>query len=160
MQLKVVGYVGITIYFPCSIDPTKSKCVLDRPLGSVKLVRLSIRVYVDRTPWDLLADAGSKPWLVAQAMDGETADLDSGSAALYRSMAQISRKAAPEDEEDEFLIRAPGDKPPLQSKTPVDLEEDDEPLAEDLFHKKDPMSQYLLQQRKDEAKEKQNRHEK
>ena len=120
---------------------------------------LKISFPLDRSPWEDAADAGSKPWLVAQAMDDSSGDASAeGSAALYRSMASASIKEETETGGDTFHVRnrnydADG------SKRMSALDSDDEELPEDLFHKKDAMSSYLLQQRREEAKERLERQE-
>jgi hypothetical protein len=157
--LKIIGYTDVSVYFPCAIIPQDSKCILSKPPGSVKLVSLKIYLFIDRTPWSGICDAGSKPWLVAQAMNVDSADLDSGSSALYRSLVSQSQTQTDDNDVDVFHVRKPGDIP-KKRLTEIDLEDDDEVLAEDKFHKKDAMSQYILQQRKEESKEKHDRHAK
>ncbi len=139
------------IYFPCAISAASVTCELKRPIGAVKTVLVVIRYPIDRTPWDDAPDAGSKPWLVAQAMNSDTVELDAGNAALYQNL--VARKKAEEEQEDTFHKRG-------YQVTHKSAESDDEELPEDRFHKKDAMSSYLLQQRADESKEKRERHEK
>ena len=131
--------------------------MISKPPGSVKLVSLKMLLFIDRTPWGIACDAGSKPWLVAQAMNSDNADLDSGSSLLYRNLVSQLPTLVDENDVDVFHVRKAGDIP-KKRLTEIDLEEDSEELAEDKFHKKDAMSQYILQQRKEESKEKQDRH--
>lgn len=139
--------------------PPTATVHLARPEGAIKMAHLKISFPIDRSPWEDAADAGSKPWLVAQAMNDSGGDASAeGSAALYRSMANATIKEDSDTVGDAFHVRnrnyeAGG------SKLSSALDSDDEELPEDMFHKKDAMSSYLLQQRKEEAKERLERQE-
>lgn len=150
------GYTAVSIYFPCAIVPPTSTIRLERPAGAIKVAVLKIKLPIDRCPWEDAADAGSKTWLLAQAMDDSAAAIDSN-AELYKHMAQDSAKAKENDSStDNFHVKNRNyDSNGTKRVSTVDS--DDEELPEDLFHKKDAMSSYLLQQRKEEAREREKR---
>lgn len=143
------------MYFPCAVSPPECSCQLERPAGAVKTATLKVHFPIDRNPWEAFADPGSKPWLMSQAMNGDSEDLESGSVALYRNLAHASVRALEENstqDNKDITTKA--------NKSGHSIESEDEELPEDKFHRKDAMSSYILQQRKDDAKEKQDRHEK
>lgn len=140
------------MYFPCAIVPPTTTVRLHRPEGAIKMAEVRITLPVDRTPWEEAADAGSKTWLMAQAMD----DSNDGNTALYRSMVNSAVVKDNEHSADHFHVRNRNYDPNGPHATE---DSDDEELPEDVFHKKDAMSSYLLQQRKEEAKERDKRSE-
>lgn len=147
-------------YFPCAIIPSSCSWTLQTPPGAIKKRLLEIHFPIDRSEWDVAPDAGSKPWLIAQAMD--TDDGTTSDANIYRNLVSRQQQAAQEAQEDVFHVRLSKD-PPRQPK-PKNVstfeDSDDEELPEDRFHKNDAMSSYLLQQRKDEKREKHMKYEK
>jgi hypothetical protein len=158
--LAVKGYHSVSQYFPCAIIPSSCSWSLRAPPGAIKKRLLEILFPIDRSDWDVAPDAGSKPWLIAQAID--TDDGSTSDASIYRSLVNRQQQANEGVAEDVFHVRLSKD-PPKQSKPKPSStyeDSDDEELPEDRFHKKDAMSSYLLQQRKDEKKEKHLKYEK
>ena len=133
--------------------PPSASFKLERVEGAIKNAVLTFHLPIDRTPWNENADAGSRTWLVAQAMD----DTGNGVSNTYSYMANESTRLRQDAGDDNFHVRNYDEAD--RSKRLSALDSDDEELPEDKFHRKDAMSSYILQQRKDEAKEKQQRHE-
>lgn len=130
------------------------------PPGAIKKRLLEVLFPIDRSDWDIAPDAGSKPWLIAQAIDTE--DASNSDASIYRSLINRQQQVNEGAVDDVFHKRLSKD-PPKQSRKKASStyeDSDDEELPEDIFHKKDAMSSYLLQQRKEEKKEKHLKYEK
>lgn len=94
LQIRILGYKPVTLYFPCAVLPQKLTSRLTRAVGATtKTLRLLIRCPLDRRHevevpethahyklmknhivqnWDGLVngDPGSRLWLVAAALDG------------------------------------------------------------------------------------------
>lgn len=124
---------------------------------------------IDRSPWENGADAGSKPWLIAQALsegadstdclavydlEKRTPCLNSDSDVLHTDNTVSNND---DFDEDRFHIKLPSN---VDQYTGVKLDEEEEELPEDRFHKKDAASSYLISQREQAVKDKWAKHEK
>jgi len=71
--VKLPSYKQLNLFLPYVVTPSSAKCTLTHPEGSVRTVIFCVSIDVDRTPVDscTLPDAGSKPWLLAHALNGE-----------------------------------------------------------------------------------------
>jgi hypothetical protein len=129
----IKGYLGISLYFPCAIVPSTAFYRLQRPEGAIQRAVLSVVFPLDRAPWEDAADAGSKTWLVAQAMDDDSNALSSspsargGAAALYRTLAKDSirsKENANSDNGDSFHIRNYASKGDKRLETQLDSDDE------------------------------------
>jgi len=159
VQLKLPAYHNLILYFPCCVLPDTTTCVLTPPPGAVRTVTLRICVDVDHRPWESCgADAGSKAWRVTQALCGES--LYSSS---YTDISEREREKEREREreniveDDVFHVRPKGETADSYRSL---VEEEEEELPEDRFHKKDASSNYILSQREKEVNEKREKHAK
>lgn len=133
-------------------------------------MEISLFAAIDRSPWGNGADAGSKPWLIAQALSerAESTDclgvydfeksatcLDPNSNVLHAD--NIMSNNDDTFAEDRFHIKLPSN---VDQYTGVKLHEEEEELPEDRFHKKDAASSYLINQREQAVKDKWAKHEK
>jgi hypothetical protein len=132
-------------------------------------VEICLHAAIDRSPWENVADAGSKPWLIAQALS-ERADrtdclgvydfekstpcLSSDSDDLHTDNTISNDEGF---DEDRFHIKLPSN---VDQYTGVKLDEEEEELPEDRFHKKDAASSYIISQREQAVKDKWAKHEK
>jgi len=183
LHVKVPGHKLVSVYLPLAILPAQTTCSLSRPEGFARLILLTIVMPVDSTPWDVAADAGSKPWLVAQALQGEddtsvmynpyapssASSLSSNSRSGAASSGGGKRGETPQGEdgeetlpEERFHLKLPSN---VDQYTGVEREEgasleDDFDLPEDRFHRKDAQSSHLISQREASVKEKWAKHEK
>mmetsp|Transcript_24890 Transcript_24890/g.41478 ORF Transcript_24890/g.41478 Transcript_24890/m.41478 type:complete len:714 (-) Transcript_24890:90-2231(-) len=74
VHIKLPGYKKVICHLACAIQPACSYYTLQRPYeGCVSKVALELLLRIDARSWDEHADAGSKPWLMAQALS-TTAD--------------------------------------------------------------------------------------
>jgi hypothetical protein len=91
MQVKVPGFKLVSMYFPCAVAPPTATSTSRRPDGFVQRLEYCFHVQVDRMPWDAQVDAGSKPWLVAQALtmdEGASSRSSSSSAGCSSNSRQ------------------------------------------------------------------------
>lgn len=69
LHLKIIGYKKYTIYLCCAINPIASYYNICRPFdGCLSQLQLQIVLLVDTRPFETVTDAGSKTWLLAQAL--------------------------------------------------------------------------------------------
>jgi len=114
VSMKFPGYKSVTLYLACVVQPNTSFYTLRRPYeGCLSAVQVQVVLCVDHADWAESADAGSKAWLLSQALgDGE--ENPYGLSSNHRSTTHTTTSktnTADNDEDDE-----------------------DEPLAEDKFH--------------------------
>lgn len=181
LQIKAPGFKMVSLYFPCAVDAPTATSTIRRPEGYVQRLEYCLYVEVDRNHWDAQVDAGSKPWLVAQALSsddgtsGGTAGEDDvsiyGGAKVravrsddegcdeFRRGLDGDGKVREEDDlpEDRFHINLPKS---VDQYTGVQLDSANDELPEDRFHKKDASSQFLINQREQGIKDKWAKHDK
>lgn len=132
---------------------------LDRQENSLTLSAL-----IDKRWDDQVADQGSAPWLLAQALNDEADEsvkLESSTPPQKQQQQQQSKSLA-----DMFHLAMPlsghNDRggsaqthnSMMQRATQWDPVDEDEELPEDRFHRKDMMSMHILEQRKMERVQK------
>jgi len=83
LNLKIIGYKKYTIYLCCAINPIASYYNICRPFdGCLSQLQLQIVLLVDNRPFETVTDAGSKTWLLAQALSNSNSigdrDYDGG----------------------------------------------------------------------------------
>ena len=185
LSVKLPGHRLATLFLPCAVLPCGVRCSLRRKEGYAQRLELRIGMPVDRQPWHAGPDAGSKQWLVTNALrsggDDEAAFNPYDSSAVEAAAAEdaaaasasAAAKAAAADErlaEDRFHIRLPSNVDPYTGQR-LDggaakgsgsggAELDDVELPEDRFHRKDAASQFIIQQREQAVKEKWDKHAK
>mmetsp|Transcript_3380 Transcript_3380/g.6130 ORF Transcript_3380/g.6130 Transcript_3380/m.6130 type:complete len:629 (+) Transcript_3380:65-1951(+) len=162
--VSVKGYKTVSLPLPTPVLPpsalqssetgVQTYSVIRPVEGYTRLVQLRIGMAVDTADWSAGPDPGSKPWLIAEALGG-------GEARRVTKKVEIDENtdtnALPEDK---FHINLPDD---VDQYTGVPLERDDkdnEVFAEDKFHKADASSQYIIEQREKDIREKWEKHAK
>lgn len=143
---------------PCAIVPSEVSCELKRPEGTTRLIELRVKLPVEEKSEDVEPDAGSKQWLMADALRGDN------DASAYDIIDDSSKNNNNNGEvqdddtmqEDKFRILPDN----VDAYTGLPLEEDDDVLPEDKWHKKDAQSLFHINQREDSIKEKWEKHEK
>jgi hypothetical protein len=76
VTVKAPGYKKIAVHLACAVKPAESYYTLRRPYeGCVSAVTIQLVLMVDHADWAEEADAGSKTWLLMQALG---ADSDGG----------------------------------------------------------------------------------
>jgi hypothetical protein len=160
-DLKIPGYLPCNFYFPCamavsSLSPQSPvKSVLHRLAGYTQVVELIVIVPIDLNSWNSFADPGSKPWLIAEALNSEDDRPSASSSAQLKSSATVDKGEYPEDK---FHIKLPDD---VDKYTGVKLPSGhDDEFPEDRFHRQDAISQYIIDQREKDIKAKWEKHEK
>lgn len=177
--IKLPQYKKFIGYFPVCIQPTHSFYRVSLVEGFVSKKRIEIILPLDLQSWDDQPDAGSKPWLLAQALNYDENNTntinDAGDASNpYGSMRHVKTAAAAaatgalDDNqaypEDKFHLNLPPDVDPYTgvkydgASTGEQL--DDLELPEDRFHKKDAASNYIINQREQAKKDKWEKYEK
>lgn len=144
---------------PCAIVPSGVSCELKRPEGSTRLIELRVKLPVEERSEDELPDAGSKQWLMADALrgDGDTSAYDLIDVSSKKNGdGIISDDDTDAMQEDKFRILPDN----VDAYTGLPLEEEDDTLPEDRWHKKDAQSLFHINQREDAIKEKWEKHEK
>jgi hypothetical protein len=180
-QLKIPSFKAISVYFPCAMLPTTAVCVIRRPEGFIQRIELCLSIEIDRSAWDAKLDVGSKPWLVAQALNTSHQHVHSHNGDYNECMSVYGESErgelssdglknaggvngdnsdVREDEilpEDKFHLKLPAN---VDKYTGAKLDEDDAELPEDRFHKRDASSQYLINLREQGVKDKWAKYEK
>jgi len=114
VTMKLPGHRKVTVHLACVVQPSMSYYTLRRPYeGCLSSVQVQVVLLVDHADWAETADAGSKAWLLSQALSGS----DSAGA-----------------EENPYGISATASKTRTATSTAADEDDDDERLAEDKFH--------------------------
>lgn len=164
-SIKIPGYKLYQAYLCCAINPVESHYFIRSVEGYVSLKKMFLVLQIDFSSWSEQIDAGSKPWLLSQAIS------EDAQSNPYACDGDKFRKATQGDDnhnsessefaEDKFHIRLPSNVDPY---TGVKLEDngtniDDWELPEDRFHKKDAGSSYLLSQREQAKKDKWEKYE-
>ena len=131
------------VCFPFGVLPHTATCVIyqlqDQELSHI----ISLRVDVEHfDPSKASPDPGSKQWLLAQALTGSE---NYYSADLVNSQPQASANGLIDDERDKVTSVGP-------------LVDNDE-LPEDAFHRKDASSLFIIEQRENSMKEKNDKFE-
>lgn len=162
-SIKIPGYFPCSFYFPCAISvpsspspsPSSSstlKSILHRVPGYTQVVELLIILPIDTTPWGNHPDPGSKPWLIAEALKDENSESTSNKSSTKITTNQQSD----EYPEDKFHIKLPDN---VDKYTGVKYETSPDEFPEDRFHRQDAISQYIIEQRERDIKEKWEKHE-
>jgi hypothetical protein len=164
--IKIPGYKLFQAYLCCGINPVQSQYFIRSVEGYVSLKKLFVVLKIDFSLWEEQIDAGSKPWLLSQAISEDT------QSNPYASDGDKFRKSTEGDKsqdgsgnefaEDKFHIKLPGN---VDQYTGVKMEDngnniDDWELPEDRFHKKDAGSSFLISQREQAKKDKWDKYEK
>lgn len=151
MHVSVPAFKQCIVHFPCAVSPCDVQSSLSRVVDGY--VRLEIEMSIDFSCWSDDCDAGSKPWLVRQALSSHdnaenssasSSSSSSSSASLY---AHATARRTPQDEQ-------------YCDSAIVDNSSSSDELPEDAFHKKDAMSSYIIGQREEAVKDKWAKHEK
>jgi hypothetical protein len=161
-DLRIPGYLPCNFYFPCAMAVSSQssphslvKSVMHRLAGYTQVIELVVLIPIDSNPWNSFADPGSKPWLIAEALNSED---DRASSTHVTSTTGGKGEAAEEYPEDKFHIRLPDD---VDKYTGVKLASGhDDEFPEDRFHRQDAISQYIIDQREKDIKAKWEKHEK
>lgn len=170
LKLKIPGYKQIKLFFPCSIDPTTTIFNVTKVTQGILKHEFEIQLPIDRTPWDIAPDPGSKPWLLTQALSSE--QLSSTDIEIYHNMKvsnsndsliMTSSQSVQYPDilpEDKFHINLPDN---VDKYLGLQLDEnvaDLSELPEDKFHKLDSSSSYINSQREQSIKDKRDKFEK
>lgn len=163
--VSVKGYKTVSLPLPTPVLPPSSlqssetgvrTYSIIRPVeGYTRLVQLRIGMAVDTADWGAGPDPGSKPWLIAEALGGGEARRVT--KKTNETDENIDSNALPEDK---FHLNLPDN---VDQYTGMPLERDDkdnEVFAEDKFHKADASSQYIIEQREKDIREKWEKHAK
>ncbi|KAJ1409251.1 pre-RNA processing PIH1/Nop17-domain-containing protein [Ochromonadaceae sp. CCMP2298] len=171
MCLKLPGYKKTTLHLACAVNPAASYYTLRRPYeGCLSVVALQLVLLVDHRDWAATADAGSKMWLMTQALSTEDtadpghnpyADYDAGNQPTARVMHGLQETHG--FAEDKFHLSLPDSVDhytgqALDGATKEKIEEME--LPEDRFHSKDAASTHLINQREQARKDKWDKHDK
>jgi hypothetical protein len=171
--VKLPGYKKTTLHLASAVNPAASYYTLRRPYeGCLSVAALQLVLLVDHRDWAATADAGSKTWLMTQALStddgahGDTqashnpyADYDAGNQPTAIEQETVRHGFA----EDKFHISLPDSVDQytgqaLDGATKEKIEEME--LPEDRFHSKDAASTYLINQREQARKDKWDKHDK
>lgn len=137
MKIAVPGYKPITMYLGVGIVPPRSYHSLVKIVGSVSLYRLIVVLPLDKRHFKDIVDPGSKPWSILQALRDESrsdiSTLDSEIEAWETST--VGNVSLSEQ-------RYPGSR-----ILDVGRVDEDTELPEDLFHRKDAASSWIISQR-------------
>src|SRR5690606_33240441 len=72
LLVKLPGYKKSVMYLPHSVLPAEAVTSLHYPPnGAIHTVEVHFVLPLDRSDYALHCDAGSKPWLVSQALSGD-----------------------------------------------------------------------------------------
>lgn len=138
MKLGVPGYKPITLYLGIGIVPPRAYHHLVKIEGSVSLYRLVVVLPIDKRAYKDIVDPGSKPWSVLQALrDDSAGGVSSLDADIEAWEASSSNSASSLSEQ-----RYPGSR-----IVDIGRVDEDTELPEDLFHKKDAASSWIISQR-------------
>lgn len=178
LQIKVPGFRLLSLYLPCAVLPARTSSQLRRPEGFVNEIEFCLKSDIDRIPFGLKYDVGSKPWLVARALSevdcndcksiygdhNSLLNTDENPSTIDDNTFNVIRKDGNQYPEDRFHIKLPSN---VDQYTGVVVEDSEneidneiEELPEDRFHKKDAASSYLISQREQAVKDKWSKHEK
>jgi hypothetical protein len=139
VTVKAPGYRKVTAHLACAVKPAESYYTLRRPYeGCVSAVSLQLVLVVDHADWAEEADAGSKTWLLMQALGADSADggdgtggnpyLPGGGNKSGRTGASIGDVAGSKEgdhfAEDKFHLNLPED---VDQYTGVKLDGTEEP---------------------------------
>lgn len=107
--------------------PATATCSCYRPVGSIQRHQLRIALPIDRTSWDKSADAGTKQWLLARALQGgqEGNGGSSSSGELQTSNPYASYGDDDDDNQGKVAEKLSNNKV---------NNDDDDTLPEDKFH--------------------------
>lgn len=159
LSVLCAEYRKCQVFFPISILPLQSYYKISPVEGFVSKKRIEIVLGIDYAEWEKEADAGSKPWLLAQAL-GDNNPYDSSSSRLPNSAHPAKGSQSMDDRlpEERFHLSLPAD---VDQYTGVKLDDaGEEVLPEDRFHQKDASSTFLINQRDQARKDKWAKHEK
>lgn len=129
--------------------------------------------------WDDVTngDAGSRPWLVANALNSDNGGANYNpyaSSDANNAKVEVDNNGIPlpftavnkmfDQINDHFVVYSKNAKPGIgktsgKSSAAILREQDEEILPEDRFHQKDAGSQYIIQQREQEIANKHSKHE-
>lgn len=160
VQLKIAGYKHIKFYLPSVFDPVKTSGSLRRAEGYSSKFIIKLCLLLDNRSPSVEADPGSKPWLMSAALSGEEDD-EEGNNVYSRSRDkseisdQVDEKADDISDtlpEDKYHIRLPKN---VDKYTGVQIDESTaDELPEERFHRMDASSSYLISQREQAIKDK------
>jgi len=73
VNLKIIGYKKYIIYLCCAINPILSYYNICRPFdGCLSLIQLQVILQIDTRLFETVTDAGSKTWLLTQALSNNS----------------------------------------------------------------------------------------
>lgn len=163
IRIKLPGHMELHVVFPYAVVPEEAESML-KPHDAM----LEVRIAIDPTPYTVGADPGSRPWLLAQALEGggdgraDTEYKQSKAAEAAEAKSAAAMNSA-EEAENRFHLRAKraGGFDPItglvsREEEPVDEEEE---LPEDRFHKDDALSNHYISQREGDKEDKWKKHD-
>lgn len=136
---------------PCVIDPTLVSNRLRRVVGFASKFTLDLQLPIDKDSVSSKADAGSRTWLVAQALSVDGDKLGNQYSEEFSNVYTQVKSSTQ-------LTSAYDDVNKLQDDS-VKVDDDIE-LPEDRFHKLDAASSYLINQRDQDIKNKSAKYDK
>ena len=180
-MVKLPSFKSKVIFFPCAIKVNAVLCELKHVEESAGKYEFMIHAEMERGDWDIDADPGSKNWLMRTAIRYDLCDpssayaITASSSQEYKEAPHVNgNKINEEAVDDEFqsctsvnikkcdgLAGVEGDSMlEVSSKTPCLQGHDDNEFAEDKFHKRDANSQFIINRREQDIKNKWLTHEK
>jgi len=146
LHLKIPSYKLLCLYLPAAITPSSCTCKVTQKESNIGSVELFIKMPLDKSEMDKEADVGSKAWLISQALRSE--ENRSSNSTSTESKATNDN----EFPEDKFHIKLPDN---VNQYTGLKEETNDDVLPEERFHMKDAHSTFLINQREQSIKDKQ-----
>lgn len=167
VQLTLPDHKPLILALPAAIIPSDVTCALTRPEGSTRRVSLTLTLPLLLNAPANVVDAGSKQWLVSQAMRGR----DDGNPYLpeeeddegkeNKKSDDANKDGAVEEDalpEDRFHLKLPKDVDQYTGVKNEGAAEEEDLLPEDRFHKADAQSSFHINQRDQSIKDKWSKH--
>ena len=146
LQIKIPSHKLLCLYLPTPVLPSSCTCKVTQRENKIGSVDLFIKLCLDNSDIDKEPDVGSKAWLISQALRSE----DSRNSNSTSSESKTTNDY--EYPEDKFHIKMPDNVNPY---TGLKEEVNDDVLPEERFHMKDAHSTFLINQREQSIKDKQ-----
>ncbi len=145
LQIKIPSHKLLCLYLPTPVLPSSCTCKVIQQENNIGSVDLFIKMCLDKSDIDKEPDVGSKAWLISQALRSEDRKSNSTSSESKTTNDY-------EYPEDKFHIKMPDNVNPY---TGLKEETNDDVLPEERFHMKDAHSTFLINQREQSIKDKQ-----
>ena len=146
LQIKIPSYKLLCLYLPAAVLPSTCSCKVTQRENNISSVDLFVKIRLDKSDFDKEPDVGSKAWLISQALRSEDGRNSNSTSSEAKATTDY------EYPEDKFHIKMPDDVNPY---TGLKEEVNDDVLPEERFHMKDAHSTFLINQREQSIKDKQ-----